>query len=80
MKGYKKYSKFIATVMLAAFLLPQIAWAQPYPDLRKSEVGTVGDIFIDGLRVDVDNSVYNYGIRLVVVGRNLTLEQKQKRV
>lgn len=60
MKGYKKYSKFIATVMLAAFLLPQIAWAQPYPDLRKGEVGTIGDIFIDGLRVDDSSTILNY--------------------
>lgn len=60
MRGRDKYLKLVTGIVLFTFLLPQIAFAQPKPDLKNDDVGLVGDIFIDGLRVDVDNSVSNY--------------------
>ena len=62
MKRYNKYLKLVTGVVLVAFLLPQIAFAKPAPgrDGIDEEYGVIGDIFIDGLKVDVDNSVFNF--------------------
>ena len=62
MKRYNKYLKLVAGIVLVAFLLPQIAFAKPAPgqDGNDEEYGVIGDIFIDGLKVDVDNSVFKF--------------------
>lgn len=62
MERYNKYLKLIAGIVLVAFLLPQIAFARPEPGYgdEDEEFGIIGDIFIDGLRVDIDNSISNY--------------------
>lgn len=60
MMRQRKYLKLIAGIVLFTFLLPQTAFAHSYPASDSKNTGIVGDIFIDGLKVDSSTSIYNY--------------------
>lgn len=64
MQGKKQWYQLLASVVLVMFLLPQVAWAEPYPGYEENKglkYGFIGDIFIDGLRVQTrEEKIYNY--------------------
>ena len=57
MMRQRKYLKLIAGIVLFTFLLPQTAFAHSYPASDSKNTGIVGDIFIDGLKVDSSTSI-----------------------